>query len=258
MLISIRLENATNVRHALHHGSPDISALQHGWLQNIVTEYMVVTIPKRKQHVEEFLNALRLEANGHIHAAVLKDSIEQSVLKSAGTLSSHCRPLRNAEIACYLSHMQLYSKIVEYDYTSMMIFEDDVAIPSQDISSVFRIVCDDVAKADPNYDIIYFGRCWDLCEKESAVSKDVIRTFYPGCTHSYVVSLSGARKLLTYLGVIQDSLDRSIKKLAYNGMLRCYASKHNMFTQDRKNIASELGHEGEILYKCIDSKSEVA
>jgi GR25 family glycosyltransferase involved in LPS biosynthesis len=234
-----------------------------GTLPIQVPHVKVVTIPNRVEYAEGFLQALNLSKE-NIHPAVLKSDVQEPELHEAGLLSKSPQKIINkGEIACYLSHVKVYDYIISNQLPFMLIVEDDVYYDHENVlawrtSVIERLNVVFSAVKQDAWDILFLGRCWDMCSRQLLYKPGVVRTMFPGCTHAYVVSLRGARKLRDTAFPIVTSLDRHIKSLTSRNQLFCIASETNIFLQDRR-MASELGHEREKLRLCMDNaQSEYA
>lgn len=208
---------------------------------NIV--YKIITIPERQENVKKLCKMLDLSFDKVQQKAILK---RQVLINSK---------LNMGELACFLSHVKVYmNNSAEY----LCVLEDDVKLNIMFRHINFKLYIDDLIhelnKITVDWDILYLGRCWDLCKKNVQVSKLLTKTFLPGCTHSYIIKNASIPLVLSHILPIRKSLDRSLKFAIYHGKLKAYATTHNMFVQDRINNPSTLGHEYEVIYKCIDSR----
>ena len=89
------------------------------------------------------------------------------------------------QIGCTLSHLKVLRHIVDNDIESATIFEDDVLFHPN-----WKILSKRYYYHTPkNYDMIYIGN-------QINTESDKINTEPAFCTHAYIVTLLGARKLL--------------------------------------------------------------
>lgn len=89
-------------------------------------------------------------------------------------------------IGCTLSHLKLLRHIIDNNIESATIFEDDVVFhPKWDILSKRYY-----HHTPKNYDMIYIGN-------QINTQSNKINTEPAFCTHAYIVTLMGARKLIT-------------------------------------------------------------
>ena len=222
------------------------------WFGNVDRIY-VITIPSRRGHATQFCRTLGLPglADNYIFDAVDKKDINISAFASG-----FVRPLNAGEVACYQSHLEVMRDIRHNNYKCCVIFEDDVVLPENySLSFANDYISNALMESKNAFDLLYFGRCWDRCRYNQRVSDHLVKTMYPGCTHAYAITADGCQKLLRLLDRMTDSLDRSIKKLAFDQKINCLATHTNIFVQDRGAIKSELGHERERLRMCLDDRN---
>lgn len=224
-----------------------------------VMDVRVITIPSRKKWVLDNLYHISTDDLVSINAwnkKGIESKIFPATLKSDDLKAKHniTVDINSGELACYISHLRIYKEIVKKQLDNMLILEDDAKATKWYDSNVIRYNLKELNTLDPEWDILYLGVCWDICSNRTPVNNNFVRTFYPGCTHAYIVSKKGAVALLRHLLPIQNTLDRTIKAAARKSLLRCYATVHNMFVQERIELKSELGHDKEILRMCIDDQ----
>ncbi|EDV27520.1 uncharacterized protein TRIADDRAFT_21834 [Trichoplax adhaerens] len=109
----------------------------------------------------------------------------------------HQRPMKYGEIGCFLSHYQLWKKVIQFNYSSILILEDDVKVKMgfhRQLSQVMQ----EVQSLSLPWDIIYIGRKKLLSEAEIPVkgANYLIWPDYSYWTVGYILSASGAKKLL--------------------------------------------------------------
>jgi GR25 family glycosyltransferase involved in LPS biosynthesis/exopolysaccharide biosynthesis predicted pyruvyltransferase EpsI len=104
--------------------------------------------------------------------------------------------LNRNQVGCFLSHIVLWDKISkEQEYA--FILEDDVNLKINNLDDFINRL---YKMAD--FDLIFTGHC---SEKEGKLVGDIdgvkiYESVFPRCTHSYLISKNGARKLLNYFG----------------------------------------------------------
>lgn len=117
------------------------------------------------------------------------------------------RPMNNGEIGCYLSHYNLWGRIVSEQIPYAVVLEDD-AQPDAD----FMRVVSDIVSCRWKWDVVILsysarrGGSRVLCPLAGG-RKLVLQRRHPWTTAAYLVSLSGAEKLHTYCRRIQLPID---------------------------------------------------
>jgi len=133
-------------------------------------------------------------------------------------------------IGCGLSHRTIWSSIADKeDNTCICIFEDDITsyINKEDLIERLNTAWENI---DPDWDVLYLGRCIDSCEDAIKIKDGLYKSLRPYCNHAYIVSARGARKLLTrplYTGVDTQQV-REIEI----GAAKAYSFHPSIFIQD--------------------------
>lgn len=118
---------------------------------------------------------------------ILKDKYDASEIKSAKLKKALHERLR---FGCYMSHVTLWRRLLEADTPYLVIFEDDVVI-----SAEFAVeVTARVQRLPDDWDLFYLNGCFRHLGPVFDVG---IRQSQGGlCTHGYLISVKGAKKLL--------------------------------------------------------------
>jgi len=98
--------------------------------------------------------------------------------------------MTKGEIGCSLSHYNVWKRIVEEELNNALILEDDIVLCdhfSQNIEKKREEI------SNINYDLLYLGR---TPLKPETQTDPIIIPKYSYGTHAYILSLSGAKKLL--------------------------------------------------------------
>ena len=94
------------------------------------------------------------------------------------------------QIGVYLSHMELYSQLIQSNYEYIIILEDDVIL-SEKINEHKEIV----NKAPKNWDFIFLGTSRAFC-------KNILETYEKldcmPCAHAYIINRKGAQYMLQF------------------------------------------------------------
>ncbi|EFN88897.1 Glycosyltransferase 25 family member [Harpegnathos saltator] len=109
----------------------------------------------------------------------------------------HKRPMTTGEIGCFLSHYVIWQKVLEHGYKDVMVLEDDVRFEPFFRQKV-RYVLTELSDLDIKWDLVYLGRKRLMESAESRIqgSKFLVRATYSYWTLGYILSNSGARKLV--------------------------------------------------------------
>jgi len=109
------------------------------------------------------------------------------------------------ELACFASHIGLLRKIVAERIPIAVILEDDIDF----IAGAFDIAREMLLQIQYPWDMIFLGHCMEV-ESGDFISNSTNELFqlqkaiHPRCTHAYMVSFQGAKKLLKKMPSIYD------------------------------------------------------
>ena len=107
------------------------------------------------------------------------------------------KPLSNGEKGCYASHIRAWKILLESDAEKIVVLEDDISLNDE-----FIKILDAIDKSDQEWDMIkLIGRERNEKIKSSENllgTQNLIRyNKIPSCTTGYVLSRSGAKKLIS-------------------------------------------------------------
>jgi GR25 family glycosyltransferase involved in LPS biosynthesis len=198
------------------------------------TETVVIAIPERKKRAVRFLRAMGLDDTAVVFDAVLKQDLEKDPHLSGG------------QLACALSHMTVWARFLESgDSERLMVFEDDVKPPSG--SGIRSDVGEALRELPRDWDICFLGWCWSDCGAHQKVSKHLDRVRVVHCTHAYVLSRKGARKLLDAIREpLTQPIDEYISALTASGAVKSHVVRKPLFFQDRENLGSTVVNTGDL------------
>ncbi|XP_073705859.1 procollagen galactosyltransferase 2 [Garra rufa] len=108
------------------------------------------------------------------------------------------RVLTKGEIGCFLSHYNIWKKVVELQQQQVLVLEDDVRF-EHNFKSRLNTIMEDVKQSDLQWDLIYVGRKrLQIKHPEHWVEgvKNLVIPDYSYWTLGYALSLQGAKMLL--------------------------------------------------------------
>jgi len=148
--------------------------------------------------------------------------------------------LNDGEIGCFISHFLIYYIASQHpnpdQYT--MIFEDDIGTDID--AKTFNNKLNNAIKY--NKDLIYLGKCAELCFMTKQVYDDLYTGYQPYCMHAYMIKNSFAKKVVNdvnKLEIINLPIDRIIfNSIKENQILEYHPS---LFYQDPKYPSSLRG-----------------
>jgi len=133
------------------------------------------------------------------------------------------------EISCYQGHLNIYKSVVDRNFSTALIFEDDIDLElniRKRLGNIFRILPHD-------WEILYLGHCtWEGWGKNQVERMNpLFRSNSPDCTHGYAVTNAGARKLISLLNTPTKPVDLQINSFIRNGRINSYSVDPPIITQ---------------------------
>ncbi|XP_071878104.1 glycosyltransferase 25 family member [Bombus fervidus] len=189
--------------------------------------------PERRERMHKLFKELGIRVE--THDAVDGRALNQSVLEKLGieimigyTDPYHNRPMTMGEIGCFLSHYNIWNKVIENGFKSIIVLEDDVRFEPffrQKVNYILRELKD----LQFEWDLVYLGRKRLAENAESWIdgSKYLVHAGYSYWTLGYILSTSGAKKLIEamplkqllpvdeYLPILSDVHPRDDWKVHY-------------------------------------------
>lgn len=197
------------------------------------TNIYVLYIPKREKYIRDTMN--KLNFNAEYIEGPNKDNIDINKLKKNGIIKKD-KNLQKGAVACSLGHQEILNKFLKTNKKYALIFEDDIKI--DDYHDTSKKIINLINNIPLDADIVYLGYCRETCNnKYNDYFNNSIR---PRCTHCYVVSKIGAKKIINNLGEMELPLDNYYVKLLDNKILKSYSANNNYFQlqQNRTELGS--------------------
>jgi len=243
------------------HISPEISDL----LQKYFDKIFVVTLPRftdRQQRMNEYLKGLNFE---YFYGA---DKLELNYedAKSNGTydearaksLQRQGKALNLGEIACSLSHRNIYSAMIKEGWQRVLILEDD-ALPLYDRLDLLN---DSIKELPANWELVYLGylkhekitfglkakqffykilsrlglMAWDYKMIKNLLprpySPHLKRAGFHDCTQAYAITRSAAEKLMAAQTPVVYRADDLLSSTIMKGELNAFVTEPKFFDQE--------------------------
>jgi GR25 family glycosyltransferase involved in LPS biosynthesis len=136
--------------------------------------------------------------------------------------------LRPHQIGVWQSHYSIWKNMVENNINQLLIFEDDCSFVYDFNDKYMKVL--DYLQNEPEYDIVFLGY--------SGANIDTTKDMYlkknkdcPRCLHAYILTLSGAKKLIDKLAIIDYPIDEIIGRMFYKGTLIGYRTSYLLVFQ---------------------------
>jgi exopolysaccharide biosynthesis predicted pyruvyltransferase EpsI/GR25 family glycosyltransferase involved in LPS biosynthesis len=173
-------------------------------------------------NTKTFENVLKYEV------LILEDSLNKLKINNNKQSRTKHLELTNGSIGCYISHLNVYKKMLENNVEFALVFEDDLTIDC--IKEEFWNVIKDI-NIPPDTDIFLLDAIYSKNNKNEIISK--IKFFL--CLHCYIITLNGAKKILEIAYPIEMQIDSFFSKLAENEKLNIYVLKENKSLKIKQN-----------------------
>lgn len=132
--------------------------------------------------------------------------------------------LKPAQIGVYLSHYELWKKMLLSPNKISLVLEDDslILFDKKTIEQLIRHIPEDA-------DLFFINRRKNKVQPISPYVSKYIRRFW-GLT-AYFITQKGAQKLLSLAIPIQKSVDDTISELNQKGLITCYCARKELVVE---------------------------
>ncbi len=234
-------------------------------LQQYFDKILVVSVPRfvdRHERVKENLSGLNFE----FFWGADKQQLNYEVAKTDGTyddakarkLQRQGKPLNLGEIACSLSHRNLYRAMLENNWQKVLVLEDDV-LPIFDHSQVLQETLNELPE---NWELVYLGylkhekitaglkfkqffyrlksalglMTWSYKMVNNLLpkrySKHLKKAGFHDCTHAYAITIDGAKKLMAAQTPVVYRADDLLSSTIMKGELVAFVTNPKFFDQE--------------------------
>ncbi len=233
-------------------------------LQQYFDKVLVLTVPrftKRQEQVRQRLAGISFEffygadkndlTDAYIHENYVYDK------KNSLAVRQQFQPLNKGEIACAVSHRNIYEAIVNNNWKRVLILEDDVVPDHEHL----HLLADCLKELPPDWELFYLGylknekasigkkikQAWykiqarlgysrlpvEMIENTlpKTFSSALMRAGFHDCTHAYAVSLEGAKKLLNAQTPVIYRADNLLSALVLKKKIKAFTSRSFLFNQ---------------------------
>ncbi|XP_066581684.1 glycosyltransferase 25 family member [Prorops nasuta] len=175
---------------------PNTMGFDHIYMINLMRR------PERRERMEFVFQELGLsvETFAAVDGSVLsKKSLDSMSIKFVPEYMDpyHKRPMTMGEIGCFLSHYEIWKKVLHNNYSRIMVLEDDVRFEPY-FRQKIEFVLKEIETFDIDWDLVYIGRKRLVENQEVPVenSRHLVYAAYSYWTLGYLLSASGAKKLI--------------------------------------------------------------
>jgi glycosyl transferase family 25 len=242
---------------------------QAAYINTVLHQYfdkvLVLTVPRfkeRHEKVKQRLAGIEFEFfYGTDKNELTPEFINQHYVydkKASLSVRQVFPEMNTGEIACSLSHCNIYEAIIENNWKRVLILEDDVVPDFGNLASL----PDTLKELPADWELFYLGylknekiatslrmkQAWYKTMRFFGFSKltyrqishlapksfspSLLKAGFHDCTHAYAVSGEGARKLLQAQTPVRYRADNLLTALVLEGEINAYASKLFLFNQE--------------------------
>lgn len=234
-------------------------------LQQYFDKVLVLTVPRfkdRQEKVKERLKGIDFEFfygtdKNDLDGSFINDNYVYDK-KHTLEIRKYYSPLNTGEIACSLSHRNIYQAIIDNDWNRVLVFEDDV-VPDFDN---LPLIMDALKELPKDWELFYLGylkneritigkrlkQFWYRIMGKfglshipvSMIKKSLPQKFSPllmkagfhDCTHAYAINATGAKKMIIAQTPVRYRADNLLTALILKGELNAFISKAYFFNQE--------------------------
>lgn len=154
------------------------------------------------------------------------------------------KKLSKGEVACYMSHKNLWTDIYKSNASSALIFEDDLIFAPQ----IGKEDIINAIKESNGYDIIYLGHCY---ASNKPFKNPIVKAGSAQCLHAYVIKRNAIEKILSQPDNFRLPIDKITEKLCKKNL--CFISKH---VEDNNTYGYGIIHQDNELGSDIINKTK--
>lgn len=235
------------------------------FINQFFTRVFVVSVPRfasRHKHVEENLQGLQFE----FFWGADKQQLNIETVKADGTydeelakkLQRQGKALNLGEIACSLSHRNLYAEMLTKGWDKILILEDDVLPLTSNLDQLKEAM----EELPADWELVYLGylkheqvtvglrikqffykiisrlglMAWTPVMIKNLLprpySKHLKRAGFHDCTHAYAISNAGAKKLLANQTPVVYRADDLLSTTIMKGELKAFVTEPKFIDQE--------------------------
>ena len=205
------------------------------------TNIYVLYIPKREKYIKDIMKKMKL--NPEYVQGPDKNKLNLEKMIENNEITQNFGIDKNkGRIACHLGHLKILEKFLKTDKKYALIFEDDIKIDNY--NDINNKIINLINNIPPNADIVYFGYCWEKCDKTTKYNDYFNYSHLPLCRHCYLVSRNGAQTIINNSNNINNAGDAIYYSLIKSNKLISYNVNMNylIIKQNRSVIGSELNN----------------
>jgi glycosyl transferase family 25 len=152
----------------------------------------VINLPRCSDRLHYSMEQLKNAGYSQVSVFQAIDGIQSSEVEEALKIFHYPKldSIKPGAIGCLLTHMKLLNHIIEQNIPITNIFEDDIHFHPE-----WEVLSKEYYALTPiDYDVLFIGN-----QLENPLTLSEITSEYCYCTHAYIVTLEGAKKMLNVI-----------------------------------------------------------
>lgn len=238
-------------------------------INNAIQEYfdkvLVLTVDRFKERQEKVKESLA-GIDFDFFYGVDKNELNEKFIKenysfnknNSLAIRQNFPPMNTGEIACSLSHRNIYQTIVDNNWKRVLIFEDDVVPDLQNLPLIESAI----NELPEDWELFYLGylknekitigkklkQFWYKIMGQfgfariplSMIKNSLPQKFSPSlmkagfhdCTHAYAISNAGAKKMIAAQSPVKYRADNLLTAMVLKGEVKAFVSNSFLFNQE--------------------------
>lgn len=195
-------------------------------LDKSILQSVIINLDKQKEKYENMTKNLNLFNIPYTRFNAILGTDIYDNFKASGKIKNNGYTLRPHQVGIWQSHYKIWQYMIFNNIERLLIFEDDCSFVN-DFKDMYHKTLEMVK--DKEYDILFLG----YSGANVVTNKDLhlLDEGVPRCTHSYVLTLSGARKLVERMSIIDFPIDEIIGRMFFRKELKGYRTSYILVYQ---------------------------
>ena len=195
-------------------------------LDKSLLQSVIINLEKETQKYENMSNKLNLFNIPYSRFNAILGTDIYDNFKSSGQIQNNGYTLRPHQVGVWQSHYKIWQYMIFNNIERLFIFEDDCSFVN-DFKDMYHKTLEMVQ--DKEYDILFLG----YSGANVIINKDLYLLDHgvPRCLHSYVLTLSGAKKLVEKMSIIDYPIDEIIGRMFFRKELKGYRTSYILVYQ---------------------------
>ena len=220
--------------------APDLALPDGGRSQAATLDPVIVSLRRRPDRWQKVVRELAkvgiarpakfIAVDGTTLSEQTLASLVHNVCELSTSPTSHTQLTRPA-IGCFLSHLQIWRRLLDGNRDCLVVLEDDV-VPSPHYSAAYA--CEILSSIPADADLVLLGCTIMAGLAEKTAARSLSRVYYFNGTYAYLITRKGCANLLPHLLPMRAHIDHQISAalVKHPQSLFAYAATPSLFDHD--------------------------